>query len=255
MTCDLSASCPATQQPETSRGIFVRVLESQAGYHLKAAPRGLRVLDAIIPDRVPTALASNKVDCTTVRRADEELEHPAERTHRLAEMSPTGKHHATGFLELRPRCPHLFPPLLPLIQEQVERGCIAQQTTPEQDHEHRAIAPAYESVTTNAKQSRGHHGNVLGQLKNFSGTSPWPLPVGSLRSRKMDSGKGRLRVVATSPQDIKANNKSCSMSHIHVIGELDRQVSTADTICLLRPLLFHERTRMDVVHKGTRVKR
>ncbi|KAH6920702.1 hypothetical protein HPB50_028307 [Hyalomma asiaticum] len=188
----------------------------------------------------PLLFLANKVDCLTVRRA-------VEGKHRLADMSPTGQHDAIGLLVLRTRCPHLSQPLQALIQEQVRCGCLSQRITPVQDREHRVVNAAYESGT---KPSRGHHGNCSVQPRNFLGTSPWPLPASSLRSRNMASGKERLRLVTTSPQDIKANTKFSSMSHAHVRGVLEQLLSPADTLCLLHlSLRLHEQRDASVVLK------
>ncbi|KAH6921136.1 hypothetical protein HPB50_027875 [Hyalomma asiaticum] len=178
----------------------------------------------------PPRFLGNKQDCPTVKGGVEELEHTAEGKHRLADMSPTGQRDAIGFLVLSPRCPHLFPPLLPLILEQVRCGCHPQQTTPIQDREHRAVTPAHDGSLTHRKKSRGHHGNVSGQPRNFFGTSPWPLPASSHRSRKMESGKECLLL------DIEANIKTSRMSLFHASGVLEQLQFTADTICLLEPM-------------------
>ncbi|KAH6920893.1 hypothetical protein HPB50_028117 [Hyalomma asiaticum] len=57
--------------------------------------------------------------------------------------------------------------------------------------EHGAVRPAFSGGPTNAQHCLGYGGKVSSQPRSLFVASAWPLPAGSLRCRKVESGKRR----------------------------------------------------------------
>ncbi|KAH6920169.1 hypothetical protein HPB50_028843 [Hyalomma asiaticum] len=71
--------------------------------------------------------------------------------------------------------------------------------------EYGAVRPASKGGPTNAKHSLGYRGKVSGQPRRLFVGSAWPLPTGSLRCRKGESGKQRLCLAVKGPQNSEGN--------------------------------------------------
>ncbi|KAH6920204.1 hypothetical protein HPB50_028812 [Hyalomma asiaticum] len=145
------------------------------------------------------------------------------------------------------RC-RLLPPLLPLLQEPFLCERLPQQTTPEQAREHGSVSPSSAIGITNAKQIRGHQGNVSAQPKHFFGTSSRPLPTSSARNSTLESGKER-HLVAREHGGINpaSNRRMTNFQHSpgHRGNASDQPRNLSGPSAWRRPASSHQRRKLE----------
>ncbi|KAH6921034.1 hypothetical protein HPB50_027979 [Hyalomma asiaticum] len=94
--------------------------------------------------------------------------------------------------------------------------------------EYGAVRPASKGGPTNAKHTLCYRGKVSGQPRRLFVGSAWPLPTGSLRCRKGESGKQRLCLTSIRLASSTSTSKRATPGQLWFPNQLRRRSSSQE---------------------------